>query len=474
MCWVFKELREIGNKIAGCVCCLLCIGPVLAIVGIAILASTATDTRAAQIKSYNSAAAAWAATGYAQFAGQGFCLTGPGTAALTLAAVATQDAYGSDALGALNIPNRTVRYYATTASNAPFSASPLTAPPTATAALTLTLTASPGTASALQAPLFRTVATTISCSSSDSDSTCRGRCNGYWTRSQPTACTTYFALSAACLVVDATGPSPFALDVSGGQGCVPVTSGSAGFAGGTAGSSGTLGMFAFTTATSQFASSSFAGVPVTVRSAADPYVVLLRLTSGSGSLDLTVQAKAEIGSALLAIGIVLTASVCGAIYLLVRCNRSRNAAQVVSSVPAPGQPPQIAYAGEGKMYPPPHQGVAMYGGGGLPPMQQPQGMVMYGGGAPAMQQPQGMVMYGGGAQMQQQPVVVGYAMPQQPQAMGFVAQPMYPQQQQPGPYAQPQAYAPGYAAQQPGGYPQAGSYPQAGGYPQQGYPQKNY
>jgi hypothetical protein len=235
-------------------------------------------------------------------------------------------------------------------------------------------------------------------------------------------------------------------------------------------------MYAFTSSSSPFSTSDFSGVQVTVRASSDPYVNLLRATSGTLSLDLSTESKGTIGGALLAVGIVITTITCMTIYYLIRCVKRRNQPQVgAAAMVYDGQPAyQVAYGGVQKPQPEivvmqqqqqqlggqmGYAGAPMMQGGAPVQVMQMQGQqpMMYGGqvgytgvpqqGAFVYAQPQG----GYPAPMQQ----AGYAV--QPQAMQYAQQQQqFAVQQQPTPMyapAQPQMM---YAAQQPApGYAQA-------------------
>ena len=277
--FIFSQLRELGDAICRAVTCFLCLGPVLALVGIGFLAATSVDSRSAEVSTFNAASSSWSNGGAAAFAAVPFSLVGPaGTLALTL--VSTLDAFGPDS-ASLSLPNMTSRWAATTWSGHPFSyVSP-------GSVVTVPATLAPGgsfATSSLSVPLFRTATMSISCKSSESSTTCSGRCNGgYWNSNSPTICTKFFKLSSVCVVVN---PSTRQVDSAGGAGCEKLTSGDAGynpatFAGGTAGSQATLGMYNFISSSSAFPGNDFSGVQVTVRASTDPYVMLLRSTGGS-------------------------------------------------------------------------------------------------------------------------------------------------------------------------------------------------
>lgn len=304
--FIFSELRELGDGICRAVICFLCLGPVLALVGVGFLAATSVDTRSAQVSSFNAAASAWSNGGASAFAALPISLVGPAGGAgatLALALNSALDNYGADS-GSLSLPNMTARWAASAFSGHPFPSTSFSS--SATAPTTLQPGGSP-----LTVQLFKTATKSISCSSSDSTSTCSGRCNGYWTSTMPTTCTKYFKLSSICVVVD---PATRTIDTAGGAGCAVLADtdfNTAAFAGGSAGTKSSLGMFGFSSSNSAFVGASdFSGVQVTVRASSDPFVTLLRASGGKLTLDLSTETKGTIGGALLAVGIVITAITC--------------------------------------------------------------------------------------------------------------------------------------------------------------------
>jgi hypothetical protein len=460
-CWVFSELKELGKTIVSAVTCFLCLGPVLSLIGIAFLVSTASDTRSATIASFNGAASKWSAGGAAGFgamSGATYTLTGPTGGVLSLAKVSSLDNFGSDASD-LRAPNMTVRYSAAASTGAPF---PLTSGPSATASLTLARSGGTGS-SALSATLFRLMTQSISCLVSDSSSKCSSRCDsGYsWGANTPggsrTACYRYLRLNGICAVVD---PATGLLDTAGGSGCALIDSSYSSFAGGSSGTIGSLGVFSYAASASAFNPTDFSGMTVTVRASTDPYVVLQRLTNGSMSLDLSVATKGVLGGALLAVGIVITVLTCLVIYYLISCFKRRNGAQ---------QQGQVIDSGSGAPPPPTAAYTVQYSGGGGPP-KEPQQVIMVPQGGYAVQM-QGQQMYGG------QQIAGGFAgpLPQQ-QHVAYVQAP-YGQQVQQQQQQQQVAYQQPYAPQQQvfmGQQPVAYAPQQVAGYAPQAYDQQQY
>jgi hypothetical protein len=68
---VYGDMKEAGNSAMACVCCLLCVGPILIILGVATFISSFTDTRLHEIADYNHQVDVWNDFG-PSFAGQSF------------------------------------------------------------------------------------------------------------------------------------------------------------------------------------------------------------------------------------------------------------------------------------------------------------------------------------------------------------------------------------------------------------------
>lgn len=60
---LYHELRDFGRSVTACICCFLVGGPILLIVGIALLVSAGTDTRGNSISQYNGAVSTWTLSG---------------------------------------------------------------------------------------------------------------------------------------------------------------------------------------------------------------------------------------------------------------------------------------------------------------------------------------------------------------------------------------------------------------------------
>lgn len=63
----YREICKLGRKIAGCICFLLIIGPILIVAGGLVLANAGKYSRTDAINSYNGAVSAWMSNGYAAF-----------------------------------------------------------------------------------------------------------------------------------------------------------------------------------------------------------------------------------------------------------------------------------------------------------------------------------------------------------------------------------------------------------------------
>lgn len=221
-------------------------------------------------------------------------------------------------------------------------------------------------------------------------------------------------------------------------------------------SSNGLAAFSYT-ASLQQPSDVSANIKVTVRSSTDPYVIMMRLTKGSGSFGLSVAQKGTLGGALLGIGVAITICVGLTVYYLLKnCIKSNSSpGAVISAVPPQGQmpygaQPAMIQAYGGKEQPPqyyaqPPQMVGMQEQMYVQPIGAPQAPVGYMSQPYAMSMPpQQQYMQPQTLQQNMQPQVMlpvgytsqAYAIPQQymqqnPQPQMMVQQPQqYPQQQQ--------------------------------------------
>ncbi|KAK3238159.1 hypothetical protein CYMTET_51808 [Cymbomonas tetramitiformis] len=61
------QIGELGEKIVGCACCLLSIGPILIIVGIVFLVMAANDPRSGEVSDYNAIVKNWEGQNYEKF-----------------------------------------------------------------------------------------------------------------------------------------------------------------------------------------------------------------------------------------------------------------------------------------------------------------------------------------------------------------------------------------------------------------------
>ncbi len=464
---LWNDLQQVGAGIARAVCCFFFTGPLLMVVGIAFLASTSTDSRTSSLAAVNAASATWSATGAAAFANRSLSVVADNALSLPLT---TSSDYYPDSDG-LTVPTRFAKFTATSSSG-PTSGAPfrdvtyVDSGPTSGNSVVLTLYVN-GAPSYSQdtVTLIRKKVTTVSCSSDDSLSTCRNRCNGAFQDRNSRQCWQWFKLTAVCYVVDPqTGQ--FA---SSNPGCAVQDDRLYGLEPWSGGTVTGLGTRSFRLLTSQpSGSQSFGGVTVTVRSSTDPYVIALMQTGGTLDFGLTTGQKASIGAALLATGIVITVLTCGAACFIVRKCAKKDApvytsgGATVVAIPA-AQP--------GMMPPPPGYGMQQpavhdYYGGASKPMPYAMQMPAQQGGYPGGPPPPGYGApqpgYGGNPYAAAQPM--GYP----PQPMPYSPQQQQKQQQQQQPQ-QPYGYYPSQMGQAP---PSAMPYGQAPpGYPAP-YPQQ--
>jgi hypothetical protein len=323
-----SELREFGNKIFCCACFLFTIGPILMIVGISFLASSATDTRGDALSKFNTASTTWDSTGASAFqaASSNFTvgILNSGATSFSRAVSLTKQtspANFPDSAGA-TLPTTALYFSGTGQPLTPFS--PWTPTNSAGGAdsqqMTLVRNSLSGATSPLPITPLWSSATTMNCKSSNTASTssdCKPSCNTYVSPSTGTTrtCYAFYAVTSVCLVVQ---PGSGLLDTAGGAGCVPSTSSSPVPSSITGLDTSTnLARFGFSpTGGGGIPSSTqtYSNIPVTVRASTDPYVQALRLTRGTLDFGLTTAQKVASGIGFLVAGGLLTFLVCGGLY----------------------------------------------------------------------------------------------------------------------------------------------------------------
>jgi len=299
-------LWQLERRVCGCMCCLICVGPILVVLGLVFLLSATSDTRGDLINEYNVAVDAWTDTHRANFEKAlfrfGNSTNGPlsfmkqDTSADTLndhdKDIHTYNylkytAVLSDAITPkpwlANSKGSLVFWPADTNSSrsVPFTDNPTLMSDTIYTAKDLQC--SPSTS-------------TTSSGSTDCNSACNQK-GGTWNYAT-SICTVHSYLSQYCLKVDNNwNPS----NIYGGLGCTPSTSWS-------------TSTYVHTFNPTIIA---FTGT-VTVRSANDPYIVAEHLTGGSLNFGLTRAQKAEIGIILIITGGAFLLPVVLITYFVVR------------------------------------------------------------------------------------------------------------------------------------------------------------
>jgi len=363
----------LGRHIIGCVCCLMCIGPILTIIGIVYLASATSDGRTALINQYNGAADYWTSTELAEFSGLAVT-TVLAAGSTTLPAVTSGDNV-NDATAKLTPYNR-MRYEA----SVDYGATP-------PAAFNFQI----GGANVVPAGYTLTCsyqyvhASQMSCSTQNGQSNqCYTACanqGGVW--NNPTLeCAFLVGASRVCVKVSKTGTSWAAnttFSSSDNGGCFPCA-----YAGNGGTALSTTYGFCTDYAVVQNviypnAVSCNRIIPTSVRNARDPWVLLAKGSSGSMSFGLTTGQKLAMGAAFLAIGGLLTLVVYGGLYSFIKCmvrrqggsgysqmNTGGYQSQPVGYAPAPGYGAQPAYGAPPQGYAAPPAYGAQPGYGAAP------------------------------------------------------------------------------------------------------------
>lgn len=425
----YSHVRHRGRGCVWGLCGCLCVGPILAIIGIVFLVKAGTDDRSGSVNAYNAAVNSWTGTGYNNFKSLPNDFSVYVTAPSNFYGLSSPDVPAVESGSGITTYNQRWRYLAT--------ANPMPAGMPVYSSSSTTFLQNPIVVGTNQSIIATDtgvpaviVKTSTPCYSGDSYYQCSSRCNGQinYSYSYPSSstCKQWYVLSQMCFVVDTSpaslgsGGLPSRLDPAG-PGCVPSSSS---ISSSIPRYNQGMAPYGYTPMSSSPGYFSMASVPITIRGSGDPWVIAGRVTGGSiTSFGLTTGQKVGVGIGLLIAGLLLSLLPIVAVYAIVRCCASKNTVSqpttttVIVQQPASFQQQAI-------------------------PMAQPYPAAGY----PAAQP---------------WPTQQG---PPAPSAYG--QQPQYPAAAYPAsPYAQ--APAPQYP---PSGYPQSG-YPQSGyPAPQSGYP----
>lgn len=444
---LYRELKDFGRAVTGCVCFLLCGGPVLVAVGVALLVSASRgDTRASGIALYNDAVSKWAAVGvsgpYAAFANisSSFTVSSDASGLLSSSSFPYDVPAVSDS-GLTTYSNRIAAERSNgDGAGAFFRNEGFTNPRIRSLTISvpggesLTLNSVPVTFITESAPL-NSGSSSSSCSSSSSQCASLGYPDWVGSRCR---CFYFWTLKDICLIYD-----PLARRWDN-RGCVALASSVSSrvwnYLPTTAAMPvGGLSRLGYQLSSSRPLSSTLpgSGLSIRVRSLQDPWVQAMIATEGVGSWGLTLEARIGIGIAVLVVGVLLTLLPCVIVYVLFRCCEHRRLSKrnVQTTVVITGeQQPQV---------PVPVQAAPVYA---IAPPPQP----VYYAPQPQMQQPVYYPQQQQPGYYTQQPQYGGYDPSAQAAPAGYAYAPQQPQQQPPQ-----YAYAPTQASPPPGYYPKA-------------------
>lgn len=313
-----KTILDEPSTIHAAIGCVICTGPILTIIGIAFLAAATTDTRTAQINTYNTAVSTWVNTGYNAWsnATSGSSISASASSTVTLSADTTADVPAVESASGVQSYSQRLRY---DTGSSPFGFQPYFG--TSTISQTLTLTKGASTLWSVTVPTIFSETYNLRCSSSDTVSQCANKCNGQFNNGAQPTCTQWWVLNAVCVVLSNSNLNPD----PNGYGCVPLASGVLGISSPNIYNQQTdgVGPFGYQLSTTSPGSFSFSGT-VTVRSSADPWVIAARQSEGDFDWPLSVAAKVGIGLPLLIVGIILTVAPWLLVAAMVkRCSRRK-------------------------------------------------------------------------------------------------------------------------------------------------------
>jgi len=285
----------VERRICNCICCLLCTGPILIIVGIVFLVGSGTDTRTANISQYNSAVVAWQNSFRQQYVGAAFSLLQSSNINLSIAVDTSPDPFSDSDPSIMKydaykfrIPNPLWPNPLSWTVNGPSSKWNFNF-------YSSNVNGSGSSFSSTSVPLMTETsysASSLGCNfDSSSSNYCPTVCHnkgGDWD-SGVDLCYVEQQLSSFCTKVSLNGNSAWIPDTTyGGIGCNPLNS-------------WYPENYQYHSYTSDWAY--FDTCYTTIRSAHDPYVAAAYLTDGTYNFGLTTTQKFIIGVSLLSVGI---------------------------------------------------------------------------------------------------------------------------------------------------------------------------
>jgi len=321
----YHDLLGFGRHVLGCVCCLLCTGPILLIVGVVLLASATHDGRTELISQYNNAVTAWNAE-RPNFEGAVFQYSSGGFST-KMGEMNTDPALKDSDLS--KVSTYTPLKYVTQTTPVGLQEAYINGGSIGTYATTYTLPYSGLTGNCDPTTLSGT-------------NSCYNVCynaGGTW-YPNGRVCTFPIVPVVACVVVSKVNGIYQPFPTNGKSGCYPCALNSLS---NYVCSDYDIIQYRIGTASGNY------DIQPTVRDSLDPYVILARLTSGSMNFGLSTKQKLATGAALIAIGGALVFVVYGGLYSFVKCMKRRQGGtsyQVVGNTGYQNAPPAPGYGGQ--------------------------------------------------------------------------------------------------------------------------------
>jgi len=323
-----NRLCGMAYHIVCCLCILMCLGPILIIIGIIVLFTAAVDnTRANEISQYNTAVNDWTNTYRAQYAATpGFTVTSPGNTALL------QDT-NTDTLNDDGTDYST--YSALKYDTQSFTVPPFTITNYQnqyTYSVTLNITQNDATNNTIQYSLAAFKATVLrstdmGCSTTTNNNqntnnnciyVCPNTYSGIWDTTL-FQCNITYILKSVCLKVSKTGNTWQFDNTNGGIGCAPAPSTTYPYLG------SVWPVETYTAYNNRVGSGSvinFNSVPLFLRHYKDPYIAAAYITDGSYYFGLTKGQKVATGLIIIIIGAVFTAPAVAITVGVILCCRN--------------------------------------------------------------------------------------------------------------------------------------------------------
>eukprot|EP00755_Sulcionema_specki_P017558 Sspe_Gene.64676::Locus_38313_Transcript_1_1_Confidence_1.000_Length_1231::g.64676::m.64676 len=302
------KIVEFGRQVMCCVCCLLCAGPILIVIGLLFL--NADDTRGEKVKEYNKAVKAWKASGYNTamqyrnrlWVGQGSpSQWGPTSSSRPTGATAFEPLTSEDKLSDSNKDDlETYTSYIHWEKVTSYTCIRCGTAHSLDATVVVSPSDSPGNGWWTTATSVRPTARMVVKVTESSETKSKSSSSSKKSKTTTTYTDYYYGMTAMGAVLS-LGNSSVGMEAN------PWV-----FGNGEATYNGRRDV-SYDTPKQLTSTYSFNTMRFVVRSSDDPYVKALELTSGSLNFGMTIESKRSLGVILLILGIALVCCICAAV-----------------------------------------------------------------------------------------------------------------------------------------------------------------